>query len=144
MSPGQRGSIRGLQQGMRRNTWRAAMTPNSPSVAARSSFSEGDFFLLCTVCFGLGYLVGHGSPSESATAVAPSLDSKARQPRRSVQAPNQAQQGKRLQRRKPMPQLIPPPMLPQTRHHPRKLSLPWRVEVRRLPRLKSSPQQMRG
>lgn len=37
----------------------------------------GGLLLLCTVCFGLGYLVGHRSPSESATAVAPSLDSKA-------------------------------------------------------------------
>ena len=37
----------------------------------------GGLLLLCTVCFGLGYLVGHRSPSESAIAVAPSSGSKA-------------------------------------------------------------------
>ena len=37
----------------------------------------GGLLLLCTVCFGLGYLVGHRSLRESATAEVPSSDSKA-------------------------------------------------------------------
>jgi cell division septation protein DedD len=37
----------------------------------------GGLLLLCVVCFGLGYLVGHRSSAELATAVLPSSNSKA-------------------------------------------------------------------
>lgn len=37
----------------------------------------GGLLLLCIVCFGLGYLVGHRSTSESATAALPPANSKA-------------------------------------------------------------------
>jgi DedD protein len=36
----------------------------------------GGLLLLCVVCFGVGYLVGHRSSSESATAVLPTSNSK--------------------------------------------------------------------
>ena len=53
----------------------------------------GGLLFLCTISFGLGYLAGHRSPSEAATAVAPPSDSQAlAAPARSTSKPGAAGQ----------------------------------------------------